>query len=209
MQCIQCIAHRLCLWFINNGSVEQMLSTLASVCHSSSPVSTDFHCVTFQFASSKRFSQLSIIVPSFPLLQSMLKWAFNPVLRCGKTEYEQGMGMSSWATHKEVLGKIHIAIILGWKMGLKVFILVLPQKVIIHPNDYTYKASYVSLVMASLQQGGGYLSFPEGQLAGRRNGRAFQEGMPCKNLVSIFLSKKSCSLQCKQKPMSPQAEPLW
>ena len=93
-------------------------------------------------------------------------------------------------------------------MGLKVFILVLPQKVIIHPNDYNYKASYVSLVMASLQQGGGYLSFPEGPLAGRRNGRAFQEGMPCKNQVSIFLSKKSCSLQCKQKSMSPQAEPL-
>ena len=76
-------------------------------------------------------------------------------------------------------------------MGLKVFILVLPQKVFIHLNDHKYKASYVSLVMASLQQGGGYLSFPKGQLAGRRNGPVFQEGMPCKNQVSIFLNIQS------------------
>ena len=68
-------AHRLCRFdhfvVINYGSVEQMLSTLASVFHSSLPVSTDIH--------------------NFP--KSMLKWAFNPMLRCARIKYKLEMNI--------------------------------------------------------------------------------------------------------------------
>ena len=61
--------------FINYASVELMLSTLASDFHSAAVVFHNVHSVFF--------------------LESMLKWAFNPVLRCGKKLKSRGITLFS------------------------------------------------------------------------------------------------------------------